>query len=137
MPHMEKFFQTLKTEYPQKRWNCTFVDFPDLHRELRNEAKQGISEVVAIDATNAGDRVFVRTELQTFLRLPASKAVIFGIRTFMHPLGPLVESEGPEMAQRLLRHVKSFDQQTMEYRRMVRWIAPVVEWLETKGGAQR
>jgi hypothetical protein len=132
MPYMEKFFKTLKTEGPQKRWNCTFVDFGNYHRELRNEANQGISEVVAIDQVNAGERVWVRCERQTFIRLPVTRGVVFGIRTYVHPLGELIDQEGKEMAERLLRHIKSFDEPTKEYRRMSKWIPPVIVWLENK-----
>lgn len=94
-------FLSLKTEGAQKRWNCTFVDFSNYHRELRNEANQGISEVAVIDRTNAGDRVWVRCERQTFLRLPVSKAVVFGIRTYMWPLRKLIDEEGSEMGAQM------------------------------------
>lgn len=132
MPHMERFFLTLKTEGMQKRWNCTFVDFPNYHRELRNEHNQGISEVVPIDEHNAGERVWVRCERQSFIRLPVTRAVVFGIRTVVHPLEKLIDGEGKEMGLRLLRHIKSFDEETKEYRRMSVWIAPVITWLENK-----
>ncbi|KAI9031096.1 hypothetical protein DFJ74DRAFT_654631 [Hyaloraphidium curvatum] len=131
MPHMERFFKTLKVDSPSRRWNCTFVDFSDMHRELRHEEEQGISKVAPVDADNAGERVFARTEAQTFVRLPVTGAVVFGIRTSMHQLGPLVESGGQEMAERLLRHVRSFDQPTKDYRRW-NWIPAVEQWLEKK-----
>src|SRR3546814_15752544 len=40
----------------------------------------------AITAENAGEMLWLRIERQTFLRLPASGALVFGIRTIVDPL---------------------------------------------------
>ena len=59
----------------------------------------------SITADNAGDRLFLRVERQTLRRLPASGAVLFGIRVHVYPLHRAVTT--PAIARRLAAAVRA------------------------------
>jgi hypothetical protein len=44
----------------------------------------------AVTAENAGARLFVRVERQTFSRLPRTRAVLFTIHTYLAPLAAVL-----------------------------------------------
>ena len=51
-----------------------------------------------VTTENAGDRLFLRVERQTLVKLPESGAVAFGIRTYQRPIGELSGEEARRFA---------------------------------------
>jgi hypothetical protein len=54
------------------------------------------------------DRIIFRVERQTLRRLPHSRAIVFGIRTYLTPLTELVKEEG--VPERLKNAVKGWSE---------------------------
>ena len=72
-----RFFERLKTGHIFRRTNWVLMDDPTL---FQPETRFRTARRDDIDMENAGERVWLRVERQTFHRLPHSGAVLFGIR---------------------------------------------------------
>ncbi|MEM8950074.1 MAG: DUF3445 domain-containing protein [Pseudomonadota bacterium] len=84
---VERLFEKLDPEKPVQRLNWSLVDtdklfLPPSHRKERAD----------IPADRIADRLHLRVERQTLRRLPASRAIAFGIRTYVTPLGQAIET---------------------------------------------
>jgi hypothetical protein len=83
---------------------------------------------VTITAQNAGDRLFPRVERQTLRRLPASGAILFGIRVHVYPLGSAVTT--PETAARLAAAVRALPIETAHYKSLPMFQTALLAWLD-------
>lgn len=99
---VDRFLSLLKPEKPVWRVNWSLIDDPALFQPSGHG--RGTRDP-SITAENAGRRVFLRCERQTLCRLPASGAVVFGIRTHQQPLASL--GARPEAAARLAGLLRS------------------------------
>jgi hypothetical protein len=93
----DRFFTSLAPERPVWRANWTLTEKPDLHQPGAREPVPGLS------SDNVGERLWLRVERQTLRRLPASRVVVFGIRSLVRPLGEVAREPGvaAAMAARL------------------------------------
>ncbi|MCB4820473.1 heme-dependent oxidative N-demethylase family protein [Roseicella aerolata] len=88
---VDRFMGQLRPGRIALRLNWSVVDDPALfqpggkHRTLRDHG---------ITAANAGTRLFLRTERQTFRRLPDAGSVLFGIRVHSYPLARIAAIPG-------------------------------------------
>ena len=88
---VDRFMGALKPGRLAERLNWSLVDDPALfqlggkHRTERN---------LAITAENAADRLFLRVERQTLMRLPSSLSVLFAIHVHSYPLTRVLEAPG-------------------------------------------
>ncbi|KAF5827021.1 hypothetical protein DUNSADRAFT_1490 [Dunaliella salina] len=86
------FLDKLKPERPFTRANWGIDPNPDLDQhppqtdEEEQEAMRRAMSRGPITVENAGEKLFLRVERQTFSRLPESQAVVFTIHTFVRPL---------------------------------------------------
>jgi hypothetical protein len=93
----DRFFTSLAPERPVWRANWTLTEKPDLHQP-------GARDLVPdLDSANFGERLWLRVERQTLRRLPETRAVAFGIRSLVRPLGEFAREPGvaAAMAARL------------------------------------
>lgn len=84
----DRFFAGLAPERPVWRANWTLAERPDLHLPGAR------GPVPGLDSGNVGERLWLRVERQTLRRLPASRAVAFGIRSLVRPLGEAAREPG-------------------------------------------
>jgi hypothetical protein len=89
---VERFFRNLKVERPVWRANWTVVESPELFHPGGRQPVPGLS------AEDAGERLWLRVERQTLRRLPATGAVVFGIRSLLEPLARTVRRPGAARA---------------------------------------
>jgi hypothetical protein len=82
-----------------------------------------------IAAADAGERVFYRVERQTLRLLPASGAVLFGIRVHQHKLAAFAAI--PERRRALAEAVAALDPSLIEYKSMTAIKEAVVSYLTT------
>jgi hypothetical protein len=98
---VNRVFEGVKVGLPLWRANWTVHDHAELHQpsgDWRNEA--------------GGETLYIRVERQTFVRLPHTQAVVFGIRTFIDPLDSLSD----EQAAALFELVEAQDADDIDYR---------------------
>ncbi len=85
-----RMFDAMRPEQPLWRANFLLYDDPDLHQPRREGEARAPS----------GNKGFVRVERQTLRKLPESRAVVFGIHTYVVALDNLDVAER-EVLQRL------------------------------------
>lgn len=119
---VERLFDKLDVRRPVERLNWSLVDtdtlyLPPAHRRHR----------VAIDPERIGDRLRLRVERQTLRRLARSKAVIFGIRTYVTPLADVID--GPEAADALLRRLDEMPRSMQSYKNLIDVMPALITYL--------
>ena len=98
---VDRYLERLPVDRIGLRRNWTIQDHDTLFVPTYPPRQAGV------DATNAGDRLWLRSERQTLRRLPSSGAVLFTIRVQVVPLGVLVER--PDVAHALAAALRSGD----------------------------
>jgi dimethylamine monooxygenase subunit A len=120
------FFDRIKPDRPVWRLNWTLIDHPDLHQPDvagRRHASAG---------GDPGRDLWFRVERQTLRRLEAHPAVLFTIRTFVTPLGQLVDTY-PETVDALLATLPTVPQATLDYKGWGGLVEDLMAWLLTRG----
>lgn len=97
---VNRVFDGVKADMPLWRANWTVHGFDELHQPSGDWRGQQL-----------GDDLYVRVERQTFVRLPETQAVVFGIRTYVDPLDRLT----PQQAAALREEMAKFDEAEMRY----------------------
>ncbi len=98
---VNRVFDGVKVDLPLWRANWTIHNHAELHQpsgEWRRE--EGENEL------------YIRVERQTFVRLPDTQAVVFGIRTFLDPLAVVSHDQ----SQALLNLVEAHEVDEIDYR---------------------
>ena len=124
---VDRFMGRLRPERPMWRLNWNLVDRPDLFQPTAGDPPDP-----PITVGDAGERVFLRVERQTFVRLPASGAVVFGIEVHRDPLGALAGVEGA--VERLAAALDALPEATVAEKGLGRMLAPVTGWLARQAG---
>ncbi|WP_051330053.1 heme-dependent oxidative N-demethylase family protein [Niveispirillum irakense] len=87
---VDRFFDNLNPGRIVWRANWGLSDDPDL---FQPGGKAHLPAAEAITPANAGQRLFLRVEKQTLVKLPQSGAVLFTIRTHQRALGDLTPDQ--------------------------------------------
>lgn len=107
----DRFFDVLTSGPVFRRANWSLLDDPALFQPV---ARRGGGPNDEIDAHNAGDAVWFRTERQTLQRLPATGAILFTIRIHRAPLRVLAQN--PADAAAFAASVRSIDADLARYK---------------------
>lgn len=99
---VNRLFEAVRPEQPLWRANWTVHSSDELH--------QPSGDFRASEDPAAP--LYVRVERQTFMRLPQTRAVVFGIRTFLDPL----EALSPAQARSLHAAISRFGPDEIDYR---------------------
>jgi hypothetical protein len=80
--------------------------------------------------------MFLRVERQSLRRLPRSGAVVFGIRTYVYPIGMIASD--PAVAARLAAAVRGLPEELANYKSVGVVREPLLEYLDgrTARGAE-
>lgn len=118
--------------YRRTNWTLTIDGRLDTGTESYPEWGPDRVSVVNGPVEEAGDRIFLRVEVQHLIRLQWSGAVMFLIRTYLQPLSALATV--PAWAARTRDVLAELPLDMADYKGVAdtRW--PAVEWLETVGG---
>jgi hypothetical protein len=92
-----RFFDGMKPGLVFKRGNWSLMDDPAL---FQPGGKMQTRERSDLDASNAGQKIWLRVEHQTLQRLPTTGAILFGIRIHRTRLDAVAET--PDAARTLL-----------------------------------
>lgn len=123
----ERFLLRLTPEQPYRRTNWTLTVDGRLDTATERYDVWG-RDRAAVTAENAGDRVFLRVEVQNLVRLPVSGAVMFTIATKMLPLRDLLLV--PTWAARTRAVLAELPEDMVDYKGFARFRAHAVAWLD-------
>lgn len=118
----DRFFTALVPERPVWRANWTFTEKPDLHQPGRRTVDP------LLDSANAGERLWLRIERQTLRRLPRSRAVVFGVRSLVRPLGEIAAEPG--VAAALAGRLREMEPGMAGYKGIPPMREPLLRWLD-------
>lgn len=108
---VNRFFEQIRSDRPVWRLNWSIVDSPDLFLLHSREA------VPDLNATNAGEKLWIRVERQTLRRLSRSGDILFTIRTYVHSL-KVLEAE-PTAARGLAAAVQQVFPDMQRYKTLL------------------
>ena len=111
---------------PVWRLNWSLGDDPQLHRPdpeddpvRRRCARHDVARLV-----------FLRQERQTLVRLPVTGAIVFGIRTFVRPLGEALPT--PERRAQAAVVLRTLPDDVAAYKGVSDLLGPALAWLEAR-----
>jgi hypothetical protein len=128
---VDRFMRLLKPGRIALRQNWSVVDDPAL---FQPGGKHRTVADPTITSENAGHRLFLRTERQTFRLLERSGSVLFGIRVHSHALQQVVGQPGS--AARLATAVRALPREMQEYKSLPVFAEPLLAYLDATA-AQR
>lgn len=123
---VDRFLSLLQPGRIALRANWSLVDDPTLHQPT-GHGRQDSSNMTAEDA---GERLFLRVERQTFVRLPQTEAVVFGIRTYVTPLAVVLALPGEAM--RLREAVLALPPEMMRYKSLLPFREVLLSYLAAR-----
>jgi hypothetical protein len=126
---VDRFMQHLKPDRIASRVNWSIPDDPALFQPT---GKWRTAADDTITAENAGSRLFLRVERQTLRRLPASDAVLFGIRVHRYALTRIAAT--PAIASRLAEAVRALPTEIARYKSLPPFRDALLAWLDARSG---
>jgi hypothetical protein len=126
---VDRFMMQLKDGRIAGRLNWSVLDSADLFQPTGKWRRDADA---AITAATAGERLFLRVERQTLRRLPASQAILFGIRVHAYPLAAAVTDAAS--AGRLAAAVRALPEDMLHYKSMLPLRAALLAWLDARSG---
>ncbi|MDE2007045.1 MAG: DUF3445 domain-containing protein [Rhodospirillales bacterium] len=124
---VDRFMASLKPGRIAARLNWSLLDDPAL---FQPEGKFRDRLDPTITPENAPDRLWLRVERQTLRLLPASGAVLFGIRVHVYPLRRIVAT--PAIARRLAAAVAALPEATARYKSIAPFRAALLAYVATQ-----
>ncbi|OWP52303.1 heme-dependent oxidative N-demethylase family protein [Pseudomonas nitroreducens] len=121
-----KFLLRLRNGHPVRRLNWSLTVNPRLDVSAES-LPEWAPDRTTVTAENAGQKVYLRIELQPLHRLPRSNAIVFPIRTYLLSLEDIATH--PAWAKRMHRVLKSLNQELVDYKGFTRYHQQAVEWL--------
>jgi len=101
--------------------------FPERSHAANVEAGEEAARILAADHGKAGETLWLRIEQQTFLRLPETGALAFGIHTYSDPLATIAgDTESLGALHRLLG---SYSDERLAYGGMLATRGPILSWI--------
>lgn len=123
---VDRFMAQIKAGRIAMRANWSVVDSPAL---FQLEGKHRGERDPAFTAENAGERLHLRTERQTFRRLPGTGAVLFTIRVHSYPLMRVAAQPG--VAARLAGAVRALPEEMGRYKSLPVYREALLAWLDS------
>jgi hypothetical protein len=122
---VDRFMAHVREGHIAARLNWSVLDDPTLFQPT---GKFRTAHDATITGQNAGDRLYLRVERQTLRRLPATGAVLFGIRVHVYPLLRVVTT--PEAATCLADAVRALPPEMANYKSLPKFQAAMLAWLD-------
>jgi hypothetical protein len=122
---VDRFMAHVRPGHIAARLNWSVMEDPALFQPT---GKWRAAHDATVTEQNAGNRLFLRVERQTLRRLPASGAVLFGIRVHVYPLADAVTSPG--IACGLAAAVRALPEETAHYKSLPMFQPALLGWLD-------
>ncbi|MEM9443448.1 MAG: DUF3445 domain-containing protein, partial [Pseudomonadota bacterium] len=120
---VERLFDKLDAQRPVERLNWSLVDTDSLYLPPAHRRHE-----VTIGPDQIGDQLWLRVERQTLRRLQRTKAVVFGIRTYVAPLASAID--GPESADALLARLDEMPRPMQIYKNLTDVMPALITYLK-------
>jgi hypothetical protein len=124
---VDRFFQHLKTDKPVWRINWSLIDDPTLFQPTGHGRT---AEDPRFQAQTIGENVWFRSERQTLVRLPETKAIVFGIRIYQTTLADVASD--PVRASRLLEAIRTMAPEMYQYKSFAVFRTPLEAYLTAR-----
>ena len=121
---VDRFFERIGPGQVFMRLNWSVIDDPTLFQPT-GHGRAAVNP--AITAANAGEKVWLRIERQTFVLLPDTGTLVFGIKTVVDPLSALTGR--PELAAALLGTLDGMPDDMRRYKSMAPFAEALAGWL--------
>jgi len=122
---VDRFLVSLKAGRLAQRLNWSVMDDPTLFQPTGHGLVEGESPITPDDA---GERLVLRVERQTFRRLPQTGGIVFGIRVHVTPLAAVAAT--PEEAMRLREAVLALPPDMARYKSIAPFRAALLTYLQ-------
>lgn len=126
---VDRFFDRVEPGQLFMRLNWSVIDDPTLFQPT-GHGRTGHNQ--AITADNAGEMMWLRIERQTFVRLPRTQALVFGIKTVVDPLSTLADRPG--LATALRGTLNDMPDDMRGYKSMAPFAGALGAWLDRVAG---
>ncbi|WP_052055523.1 DUF3445 domain-containing protein [Myxosarcina sp. GI1] len=120
------FLMRVEIGKPWTRLNWTMTVNRRLDTSLESYADWGIEDST-VTLENCGEKVHLRVEVQRFVRLPRSNALMFPIHTYLISLNELLLK--PVWTKRLEKVLKNLPEDLVEYKGLSLYRDTVLAWL--------
>ena len=102
--------------------------YPDEHSQAA--AAAAVVQALAADHSRAGGLLWLRVERQSFVRLPETGALAFGIHTYSDPLSVIAEDTDSLVS--LHRLLGAYSEGRLAYGGMLATRTPILRWIEDR-----
>jgi dimethylamine monooxygenase subunit A len=126
---VDRFLGALKPGRLAMRLNWSIHEEPTLFQPGGHEREE---HDASITAENAGDRLWLRVERQTFRLLPVNGTIVFGIRSHVTPLGEVTALPGE--AARLAAAVRGIPPELERYKSLRPFRGALLDYLDRQCG---
>ena len=116
-----------------QRLNWSLNDDPALFQPAAKHFRHLHND--GVTAGNAGDTLFLRVERQTLSLLPASGAVLFGIRVHVYPIARIVAV--PDAAGRLAAAVRALPDGLRRYKSLAPFEGALLAYLDAQAAGEK
>jgi dimethylamine monooxygenase subunit A len=132
-PRIDRVMANVKAGAPVVRfnWFVTAISsrlFPQGWHHANVTAAEDLSRSLVADPSGAGDKLWLRVERQTFVRLPQTGALAFGIHTYSDPLSSLAGDRDSLVA--IHRLIGEYSEDRLRYSGLLTIRAPLLQWIE-------
>lgn len=132
---IDRVLGNVQTGAPVVRFNWFITSiasrlFPEGSHDANVAAAARTAEALAADFRRVGDLLWLRVERQTFLRLPETQALAFGIHTSSHPLSMLAGDQASLEA--IARLLAEYSEERLVYSAMNAIRAPLSRWIGSR-----
>lgn len=117
----------LKPDRPVWRLNWSLLDRPELYQPGGHGRVEPID---GLDAQSAGDVIHLRVERQTLRALPRTRAVVFTIRSYHHPLAAF--GHRPDVLARLASSLRRMPKDIGRYKSLPVMAEATLAWLDAQ-----
>lgn len=121
-----KYLLMIRLGQPARRLNWTLTVNPRMDTSPETYHKWGV-ERSTVTAENAGQKVYLRVELQTLFRLPRSNGLLFCVRAYLANMEELCAN--PAWAKRLYSVMVNLHPELADYKGISPFRKQLVQWL--------
>lgn len=127
---VERFFTGIAEGQTYMRLNWSVLDDPSLFQPT-GHGRRDLD--TTITPQTIAERLHIRIERQTFVRLPRSGVLVFGIKTLVDPVAAIAER--PDLARAMLGSLRTMPADMRGYKSLAPFTVALESWLEERAAA--